>query len=72
MLLSAQGSEPGQDLRVVSTTPDTMREVIHTFNRDGFDPCPAKRVAALPHALDPHRPRHTLCDRVPTTQPRPG
>jgi transposase len=37
VLLSAQGMTPTEISRVVFTDPDTVREVIHNFNRDGFD-----------------------------------
>jgi transposase len=37
VLLSAQGMTPVEISRVVFTDPDTVREVIHNFNRDGFD-----------------------------------
>lgn len=37
VLLSAQGMTPTRISEVVFTDPDTVREVIHNFNRDGFD-----------------------------------
>jgi transposase len=37
VLLSAQGMSPPKILEVVFTDPDTVREVIHNFNRDGFE-----------------------------------
>jgi transposase len=37
VLLSAQGMTAVEISRVVFTDPDTVREVIHNFNRDGFD-----------------------------------
>jgi transposase len=37
VLLSAQAMTPGQISEVVFTDPDTVREVIHNFNRHGFD-----------------------------------
>lgn len=37
VLLSAQGMSPPAISEVVFTDPDTVREVIHNFNRDGFD-----------------------------------
>jgi transposase len=37
VLLSAQGMTPPKISEVVFTDPDTVREVIHNFNRDGFD-----------------------------------
>ena len=36
-MLSAQGMTPPRIAEVVFTDPDTVREVIHNFNRDGFD-----------------------------------
>src|SRR4051812_5288909 len=36
-LLSAQGMTPPRISEVVFTDPDTVRDVIHNFNRDGFD-----------------------------------
>src|SRR3954466_1469218 len=37
VLLSAQGMTPPRNSEVVFTDPDTVRDVIHNFNRDGFD-----------------------------------
>ena len=37
VLLSAQGMSPPRISKVVFTDPDTVREVPHNFNRDGFD-----------------------------------
>lgn len=37
VLLSAQRMSPAKISEVVFTDPDTVREVIHNFNRDGFD-----------------------------------
>ncbi len=37
VLLSAQGMSPPKISEVVFTDPDTVRDVIHNFNRDGFD-----------------------------------
>jgi hypothetical protein len=37
VLLSAQGMTPTRISEVVFTDPDTVRDVIHNFNRDGFD-----------------------------------
>jgi len=37
VLLSAQGMSAVRISEVVFTDPDTVREVIHNFNRDGFD-----------------------------------
>ncbi len=37
VLLSAQGMSPPAISEVVFTDPDTVREVIHNFNHDGFD-----------------------------------
>jgi len=37
VLLSAQGMTPPRISEVVLTDPDTVRDVIHNFNRDGFD-----------------------------------
>ena len=37
VLLSAQGMRPPRISEVVFTDPDTVRDVIHNFNRDGFD-----------------------------------
>ena len=36
-LLSAQGMSPPRISEVVFTDPDTVREVIHYFNRDGYE-----------------------------------
>jgi transposase len=37
VLLSAQGMSPTKISEVVFTDPDTVRDVIHNFNRHGFD-----------------------------------
>jgi hypothetical protein len=37
VLLSAQGMSPPAISEVVFTDPDTVRDVSHNFNRDGFD-----------------------------------
>ena len=37
VLLAAQGMTPPRISEVVFTDPDTVRDVIHNFNRDGFD-----------------------------------
>jgi transposase len=37
VLLSAQGMAPPRISEVVFTDPDTVRDVIHNFNRDGFE-----------------------------------
>jgi transposase len=37
VLLSAQGMSPLKISEVVFTDPDTVRDVIHNFNADGFD-----------------------------------
>lgn len=37
VLLSAQAMSPPRISEVVFTDPDTVRDVIHNFNRDGFD-----------------------------------
>jgi transposase len=37
VLLAAQGMTPARISEVVFTDPDTVRDVIHNFNRDGFD-----------------------------------
>src|SRR3954467_3379974 len=37
VLLSAQGMTPPRISEVVFTDPDTVRDVIDNFNRDGFD-----------------------------------
>jgi hypothetical protein len=37
VLLAAQRMPPARIAQVVFSDPDTLREVIHNFNRDGFD-----------------------------------
>jgi len=37
VLLAAQGMPPSRIGEVVFSDPDTVREVIHNFNRDGFE-----------------------------------
>jgi transposase len=37
VLLAAQGMTPARISEVVFTDPDTVRDLTHNFNRDGFD-----------------------------------
>jgi transposase len=56
VLLSAQGMDVAQIAQVTFTSPDRVREVIHNFNRDGFD-------ALYPRYAGGRPPRFTLAQR---------
>src|SRR3954464_10117012 len=51
VLLSAQGMTPPRISEVVFTDPDTVRDVIHNFNRDGFDALYPRYKAARPQTF---------------------
>ena len=69
---------PPKITEVVFTDPDTVREVIHNFNRDGFDALypryrggrpptftlPQRREIKKIALSDPDRPRPAVCDLV--------
>lgn len=52
VLLSAQRMSPTKISEVVFTDPDTIREVIHNFNRDGFDALYRRYIAWRNHHID--------------------
>jgi transposase len=51
VLLSAQGMTPARISEVVFTDPDTVRDVIHNFNRDGFDALYPRYGGGRPHTF---------------------
>ena len=66
VLLSAQGMGPPKISEVVFTDPDTVREVIHNFNRDGFEALyPRYRGGRPPTFTLPKRQRSSG-SRLPT------
>lgn len=73
VLLSAQGMSPPRILEVVFTDPDTVREVIHNFNRDGFDALYPRYRGGRPQTFTlPKRQeikRIALCDPQDLDQP---
>jgi transposase len=73
VLLSAQGMAPVRISEVVFTDPDTVREVIHNFNRDGFDALYPRYRGGRPRAFTlPERRRITqIALAVPTDLDQP-
>jgi transposase len=51
VLLSAQGMTPPKISEVVFTDPDTVRDVIHNFNSDGFDALYPRYKGGRPHTF---------------------
>jgi len=51
VLLSAQGMSPPAISGVVFTDPDTVRDVIHNFNADGFDSLYPRYRGGRPHTF---------------------
>src|SRR3954469_17702973 len=49
VLLAAQGMSPPRISEVVFTDPDTVRDLIHNFNRDGFDALYPRYRGGRPH-----------------------
>jgi transposase len=52
VLLSAQGMTPPRISEVVFTDPDTVRDVIHNFNTDGFDSLKPRYAGGRPPKFD--------------------
>ena len=73
VLLSAQGMAPVRISEVVFTDPDTVREVIHNFNRDGFDALYPRYRGGRPRAFTlPERRRITqIALALPTDLDQP-
>src|ERR1700683_4195840 len=79
VLLSAQGMSPPAISEVVFTDPDTVRDVIHNFNRDGFDALYPRYRGGRPQTFTlpkrqeikrialraPPSPRPAVCDLEP-------
>ncbi len=55
VLLSAQGMSPPKISEVVFTDPDTVREVIHNFNRDAWGAQTRSHAAAWYSCSSPPR-----------------
>ena len=49
VLLSVQGMDVAQIAKVTSTSPDSVRKVIHNFNDDGFDSLYPKYAGPSPN-----------------------
>jgi transposase len=73
VLLSAQGMSPTRISEVVFTDPDTVREVIHNFNRDGFDALYPRYAGGRPatFTLPQRRQIKKIALSVPTDLGRP-
>jgi transposase len=73
VLLSAQGMGPTAISEVVFTDPDTVRDVIHNFNRDGFDALYPRYAGGRPPTFTlPQRHRiRKIALSVPTDLGRP-
>jgi transposase len=52
VLLSAQGMDPAGIAKVTFTSADRVRDVIHTFNPDGFDSLRPKYAGGRPPKFD--------------------
>jgi transposase len=66
--LSAQGMSPPRISEVVFTVPDTVREVIHNFNRDGFNALyPRATVGGRPQTFT--LPKRQEIKRIALTDP---
>ncbi len=73
VLLSAQRMSPSAISEVVFTDPDTVREVIHNFNRDGFDALYPRYAGGRPptFTLPQRRAIKKIALSVPTDLGRP-
>jgi transposase len=73
VLLAAQGMSPPRISEVVFTDPDTVRDVIHNFNRDGFEALYPRYRGGRPQTFTlPKRQqikRVALCDPQDLGQP---
>jgi transposase len=67
VLLAAQGMSPARISEVVFTDPDTVRDVIHNFNRDGFDALYPRYRGGRPHTFTLPK-RHEI-KRIALTDP---
>ena len=67
VLLAAQGMAPRPISEVVFTDPDTVREVIHNFNRDGFDALYPRYKGGRPHRFT--LPKRQEIKRIALTDP---
>jgi transposase len=68
VLLSAQGMSPTAISEVVFTDPDTVRDVIHNFNRDGFDALYPRYKGGRPQTFT--LPKRQEIKRVALTDPQ--
>jgi transposase len=73
VLLSAQRMSPAKISEVVFTDPDTVREVIHNFNRDGFDALYPRYAGGRPptFTLPQRREVKKIALSIPTDLGRP-
>jgi transposase len=73
VLLSAQRMGPAKISEVVFTDPDTVREVIHNFNRDGFDALYPRYAGGRPptFTLPQRREIKKIALSIPTDLGRP-
>jgi len=73
VLLSAQRMSPAKISEVVFTDPDTVREVIHNFNRDGFDALYPRYAGGRPptFTLPQRREIKKIALSIPTDLGRP-
>jgi hypothetical protein len=67
VLLSAQGMSPPRISEVVFTDPDTVRDVIHIFNRDGFDALDPRYKGGRPRTIT--LPKRQEIKRIALTDP---
>jgi transposase len=68
VLLSAQGMSPPAISEVVFTDPDTVRDVIHNFNRDGFDALYPRYKGGRPQTFT--LPKRQEIKRIALTDPQ--
>jgi transposase len=68
VLLSAQGMSPPAISEVVFTDPDTVRDVIHNFNRDGFDALYPRYKGGRPQTFT--LPKRQQIKRIALTDPQ--
>lgn len=68
VLLSAQGMTPTKISEVVFTDPDTVRDVIHNFNRDGFDALYPRYKGGRPQTFT--LPKRQEIKRIALTDPQ--
>ena len=68
VLLAAQGMTPRRISEVVFTDPDTVREVVHNFNRDGFDALYPRYKGGRPYTFT--LPKRREIKRIALTDPQ--